>query len=283
MKDLYMRNNAREGEVLQEIDCPLCGSKDYSVIYKGKSFRFVRCSECGVLYQNPRPKNDFIQNRYDEKYFAYEVENQKNFFQLQLKTLEDCKLEKIIGGFKDKKVLDVGCATAMLLNHLKSKGANIYGVEICTQSCRYAYENYGITIYNGTLENARYESNFFDIVHFSHLIEHLEKPVEFMHEIFRITKPGGYILLTTPREDSIWSRIFKLKWRSLIPDHLILFGRSHLITLVKMAGFTPVFVESWGSIPIDSKLKFLKPITDKYAKKFDKGDVQFILAKKDNL
>jgi 2-polyprenyl-3-methyl-5-hydroxy-6-metoxy-1,4-benzoquinol methylase/ribosomal protein S27E len=281
MKDLYMRNNARDGEVFLEVDCPLCGSKDYTVVYKGKNFRFVRCNECGVLYQNPRPKNDFIQNRYDDKYFQYEVENHKNFFNLQLKTFEDCNIENLIGGFKGKKVLDVGCATGMLLNHLKNKGANVFGVEICTQSCRYAYENFGLTIYNGTLENARYESNFFDIIHFSHLIEHLENPIKFMGEIYKILKTGGYVLVTTPREDSIWSKIFRLKWRSLIPDHLTLFGRSHLISLLKMTGFNPVFIESWGSIPIDSRFKFLKPISDRFAKKFDKGDVQFILAKKE--
>lgn len=198
-----------------------------------------------------------------------------------MKTFDDCKIEKLINDFKGKKILDVGCATGLLLNYLKQKGANVYGVEICTKSCRYAYEKFGITLYNGTLENARYESNFFDIVHFSHLIEHLPDPLNFMNEIYRITKNGGYILVTTPREDSIWAKIFGIKWRSLIPDHLILFTRQHLISLLTMTGFKPIFIESWGSIPIDSKFKFLKPLSDKYAKKLDKGDVQFILAKKE--
>lgn len=281
MKDLYMRNNARENEIKMNIDCPLCKSKDFKIIYKTNKFQFVRCSECGVLYQNPVPENRFIQNRYDDKYFQYEIENQNNFFQLQLKTLNDCKIEKLISDFKEKKILDVGCATGLLLNYFKQKKANVYGVEICTQSCRYAYENFGITLYNGTLENARYESNFFDIVHFSHLIEHIPDPLNFMNEIYRITKNGGYILVTTPREDSIWAKIYGIKWRSLIPDHLILFTRQHLVSLLTISGFKPLFIESWGSIPIDSKFKFLKSLSDKYAKKLDKGDVQFILAKKE--
>ncbi len=281
MKDLYMRNNARKGEVLHEINCPLCQAKDYTIVYSKPTFRFVRCNECGVLYQNPRPKNEFIQNRYDDNYFQYEIENQKNFFQLQLKTFEDCKIEKLVNGFEKKRILDIGCATGLLLNHLKQKGAHVYGVEICTQSCRYAYENFNLTLYNGTIENAHYESNYFDIVHFSHLIEHLEDPINFMKEIYRITKKDGYVLITTPREDSFWSRFFGLKWRSLIPDHLILFSRQHLESLIKISGFNPIFIESWGSIPIDSKLKFLKPFTDRYVKKFDRGDVQFILAKKE--
>lgn len=281
MKDLYMRNNAREGEVFQEIACPLCGSENFTVAFSQPKYRFVRCAECGVLYQNPRPKNEYIQNRYDENYFHYEIENQKNFFQLQLKTLSDCNIEKLINGFKGKKVLDVGCATGMLLNYLKQKGASVYGVEICTESCRYAYTEYNITLYNGTLENAHYESNFFDIVHFSHLIEHVEDPISFMKEIYRITKKDGYILITTPREDSIWAKIFGLKWRSLIPDHLTLFGRQHLISLISISGFKVVFAESWGSIPIDGTFKLFKPITDRFAKRFDKGDVQFVLARKE--
>jgi len=280
MKDLYMSGNVRDGEKYSKIDCPLCGSSDYKVEYKTKNFIFVRCNECGVLYQNPIPQTNFIQKRYDDKYFEYEVENHKNFFELQKKTLNDINIEKLAGGIKGKKFLDIGCATGMLLNHFKNLGAIPYGVEICTESCRYAYEHFGLTLYNGTLENAHYENDFFDIVHFSHLIEHLEKPIEFMKEVFRITKRGGIIIITTPREDSFWAHIYKKKWRSLIPDHLILFSRSHLISLVKISGFEPIFEESWGSIPLDAKLKFLKPFSDRFAKKFDRGDVQCIVAKK---
>ena len=49
---------------LEWVKCNLCGSDDFTLIFKGKSyqiftsldFNVVKCNSCGLVCVNPRPK-----------------------------------------------------------------------------------------------------------------------------------------------------------------------------------------------------------------------------------
>jgi len=41
----------------------------------------------------------------------------------------------------------------------------------------------------------------FDYVYSSHFLEHLDEPVEALHEWYRILKPGGHLILYLPHKD----------------------------------------------------------------------------------
>lgn len=280
MVDLYMRDNIRVGEKYETVKCPLCGSDDYDEFLNLGSYKFVKCKRCDLVYQNPQPIDQNIEVRYDNNYFEYEIKNHEKFFNLQKLTLKDIDFYKKFLPANNKKFLDIGSATGLLLNHMKNLGFDTYGVELCKESAEYAKEKFGLKIYNTTLENAKFRKNYFDIIHFSHLIEHLKKPVDFMFEVRRILKPGGYILVTTPRIDSPAFKIYKEDWRSAIPDHLQLFSEKTLYTLIENTGFDIIFKESWGFIPIDKKFPLIKKYLNKLAKKFNFGDVIFMMAKK---
>lgn len=43
--------------------------------------------------------------------------------------------------------------------------------------------------------------NSYDFVHSSHCLEHLRDPLEGLQNWFRITKPGGHLVVTVPEED----------------------------------------------------------------------------------
>jgi ubiquinone/menaquinone biosynthesis C-methylase UbiE len=43
-----------------------------------------------------------------------------------------------------------------------------------------------------------YSDDEFDIVFSDNVLEHLEKPIEVFHEVYRVLKPGGYFVVKTP-------------------------------------------------------------------------------------
>ena len=63
----------------REVACNLCFSNHYKVALKSADFLFVRCSSCGLIYQNPQPLFTDLKERYTADYFKYEFNNEENF------------------------------------------------------------------------------------------------------------------------------------------------------------------------------------------------------------
>jgi 2-polyprenyl-3-methyl-5-hydroxy-6-metoxy-1,4-benzoquinol methylase len=105
----------------------------------------------------------------------------------------------------------------------------------------------------------------FDVIVSSEVIEHLENPRAIAREWFRLLKPNGTLILSTPNNES-WRSLMAL----LIQGHFVLFGDSsypaHITALVRKdierimneSGFAkPIFTFSdSGGIPKFPQLKW---------------------------
>ncbi|MBV9769068.1 MAG: methyltransferase domain-containing protein, partial [Bryobacterales bacterium] len=90
--------------------------------------------------------------------------------------------------------------------------------------------------------------NSFDVVVAAEVIEHLENPRSMLREIFRILRPGGSAIITTPNNES---------WRSLIAllarGHYMAFGDSNYpahITALLRKDLTRIFEEARFAAPV---------------------------------
>jgi SAM-dependent methyltransferase len=135
--------------------------------------------------------------KYFEKlYHSVAVRNQNNIFSL---------LEKN----KKAKFLDLGCDDGALTLKLATRigTKNIYGVEIVDERIKKA-QNKGIKVKKFDLNNKfDFSDNFFDIIHANQVIEHIHNSDNFISEIYRVLKPGGYAILSTENASS-WCNIF---------------------------------------------------------------------------
>lgn len=268
-------------EQFSPVACPVCGCNRTISGWECQSFRFARCTECGHLYQNPQPVFSDLRARYGEEYFAYELENDKNFFELMLKGLEDAsffELERTVEDYR--RFLDIGCATGMLLAYLKQREWRVQGVEICEPAARYGIEHRDVPIHIGTLEDARFPSDSFSFIHFSHVIEHVPDPRAFLLEVKRVLRPQGYVVVVTPNVQSLQAYLFREKWRSAIADHMNLFSRQGLERLLTETGFQPLRFKTWGGIAKGMAPAMLKGPLDRLAKTFGFGDVVLYVARK---
>lgn len=275
-------NLPKEHEDLHFVHCVLCGALDHRFLYDIAGARFMKCSECGMVFQNPMPINRELLKRYDKEYFFYELENEISFFNLMLLGLKDIGFSSLKFPNTDKtQFLDIGCATGKLLEYLRDeKGLSVYGVEVCGESVEYGRENRNLRIFHGTLQQAGFPGEIFDVVHASHVIEHIGDPAAFMEEIRRILKPGGYAIISTPNIDGFQSKIFNERWRSAIPDHMVLFSKRTLARLFNHTGFQVLKTKTWGGLAAGAAPPFLKKIFDKLAKRLGLGDVMIFLAGK---
>ncbi len=270
-------------EEIKFVNCDMCGKDNTNDYLLFEDYKYVQCENCSLIYQNPRPFFSPLKKRYLKKYFYYEITNQKNFFELMKKTLQDIDFSgKFSKQFPaEKTFLDIGCATGLLLNYVREHGWNVKGIELDKYSADYAKKNFNLDIINKSLDEAKVKDNFFDVIHASHLIEHLPSPMAGLKKMHKMLKKGGYILLTTPRKDSFQQYLFKKNWRSYHRDHLFIFSKKTLCQMVEKANFKILKFISWGGIGKDQGYPFwMKNIADKTVKLINKGDVIFILARK---
>jgi SAM-dependent methyltransferase len=263
----------------QFIPCNLCGGTDHRRVLETREYTFVRCRNCGLTFQNPQPLFEDLKERYGQQYFEYELRNEENFFHLMKLGLRDIRFFERTGSLEtEKRFLDIGCATGMLLGYIRDRGWNVRGVELCRESAEHGMRTRKLDIFVGTLEQAGFPDSTFPAVHFSHLIEHVPDPKAFLLEVRRIVAPAGYVVVVTPNIDGLQARLFRENWRSAIADHLTLFSTRTLKTILSAAGFKVLQTVTWGGLAKGTVPTLVKRPVDSLAKRMGFGDVVLMLA-----
>lgn len=106
-------------------------------------------------------------------------------------------LKQIISISRGKKltVLDIGCFPYHIGYGLEMLGHTVYGIS----SKHEPIQNKNIAVLNIENEKFPYKDNFFDLVLCNEVIEHLpQSPIPAIKEIYRVTKKGGNLMVTTP-------------------------------------------------------------------------------------
>lgn len=114
---------------------------------------------------------------------------------------------KLNTGRKPLKLLDVGCQEGTFALRLKSLGYDVTGLEISSIEVAKARKK-GIRAFVGSAEEAfPFHDNLFDAAYAGDIIEHLYDTDFFIGEAWRVLKPNGIFIVTTPNLASLWNRV----------------------------------------------------------------------------
>ncbi|HET7098882.1 MAG TPA: class I SAM-dependent methyltransferase [Patescibacteria group bacterium] len=112
---------------------------------------------------------------------------------------------------KDAKVIDIGCGDGQSTIRYKSKikCKQIVGTDGVQRRLKIAKKSGIKTVFVNLEDKWPIKSNNFDIVISNQVIEHILNIDNFIQEIYRILKPGGYCVVSTENLAS-WHNIFAL-------------------------------------------------------------------------
>lgn len=102
--------------------------------------------------------------------------------------------------FKNSLVLDVGCGIGDNLNSLLSEELRLFGVEYSEPSLAIAKSLLpsSVELKQGSATELPYDSNRFDVILCTEVIEHIADHWQALREISRVLKSGGLLILSVP-------------------------------------------------------------------------------------
>lgn len=160
------------------------------------------------------------------------------------------------------RLLDVGCGTGKDLEGFREMGWQVTGVEMSPYAASAARQRLGCEILVGDFEEVPLGDKGFDVVRFSHSLEHLPSPRRALEKAYRILRAGGLLWIEVPNAASLERRLFGKHWFGWdLPRHLYHFTPQTLVRMLTCAGFRPVkikcdartlfFTESVASVMAD--------------------------------
>lgn len=250
----FEKNGAPKKEYFEKIKCCNCGSDSYANEFTADKFRHVRCGSCGMVYVNPRFREEIAHNLYSEADYT-------EFFKIKLipsidyrrNVLAKNKHRQIMEYFKAPgRALDIGCGLGEVLSVFKEEGWDCTGIEFNKFAADYASKKFGLRIMNksvfdiGASKKTRY-----DLIMMWGVLEHFYDPAKILRKIRTMLAPDGLLVLEVPSADSVLVRFVEMTGRPVDrivegDRHIMLFSLKAFKGITGKCGFSPVKIVSNG-------------------------------------
>ena len=246
-------------DCLEDVSCDFCGANAANHVYqRPDSLWVVQCERCGLLYLNPRPQEPALISLYTNDYFVNPTGLAPSsyvdcFSSEQIRDISFAARRRLAmvnkqTGLRGKRVLEIGCATGETSQAAAAAGASVVGYDFSRDALlrgRTRYPNLEFTA--GAAQELPFRSGSFDAVFAFELIEHLPSPSRGIHEMSRVLREGGVLVLTTPNA----ARGRQLGWNlwqgfHTSFEHPCFFDARTLSTYLSRDGFTTEGIYSFG-------------------------------------
>ena len=228
---------------LNPVTAPALSGTDLLFESTSKTFTLHSCEACRCLFLHPMPDSAEIARFYPADYWwnARKSGTLKKLESIYRKfALRDhiAFITKAAGNRTGLDVLDVGCGSGTLLGLLKHRGFHTTGVDFSAEAAKIAAIENSVDVAVGSLEDAHFPDQAFDMVTLFHVMEHVSNPRVVLAEVVRVLKPDGVMILQVPNIESWQFKIFGARWYGLdIPRHLIDYSRNSMLKLLADSGF----------------------------------------------
>lgn len=221
--------------------CPLCQNSKSEMIYQERgALGISRCSECGLVFTNPRLKNP--EQVYWGQTEHYLAEARLIFTGLK-KHHRDINyrhdLELIRRTKPTGRFLDVGTNMGFFLRLARDMGYDTLGIEPSASLSALAREYFKLDIMTEFLEKADLPAESADIISMTDVFEHIPNPGTLLIAAKRLLKKDGILFIKVPNVNYSLLKLRLLKMLGRTGSYDIFDSYEHVVhynfkTLKKM-------------------------------------------------
>lgn len=153
-----------------------------------------------------------------------------------------------VAAARGPRVLDAGCGEGDLTEALTKQIDGVFAFDISVSAAKLIRQRLPqVPVCVADAMNMPYKDDYFDTVIAANLFEHVESPCGLLRECWRVLKPGGLVVISTP------SRYRTANFRRVITGRPVQFNHTlhvteytcgQVIELLRWCGFRLVRVES---------------------------------------
>jgi 2-polyprenyl-3-methyl-5-hydroxy-6-metoxy-1,4-benzoquinol methylase len=224
--------------------CSLCGSDRAAPMFEKAGHQYWRCASCSLVFARGLTNANFQESiaDYEPAYRQY----------LNGGPVDASNLDDVIAWIESHvslrtaavRLLDVGAGSGKLVRRLRQlRPCAVSGIEP-SGALFHTYDLGSLGIEATTLpEMAATQPAAYDVVTVFDVIEHVPEAAEFVRALALVTKPGGFVFLSTPDGGGLLARLLGRRWHHYNAYHLSLYGRRAVAEAARRSGFRVVASE----------------------------------------
>lgn len=240
--------------------CLACGSRRLARVamryeWQGGRFPAARCRDCGMLFLSVQPVGETLARMYSAEYFEQDFRcgrsDARSTDEAAFRAENDGLLDRLEPLRAQGRLLEVGCASGLLLKRARERGWKVTGVELSPEAVAQA-RSLGLDVREGTLNDARLAADSYDVVFMGDVLEHVPDCRETLAEVARVLVPGGHAVVRGPITTHSLARraglfLYGSLGRDIVlrepPYHLWEFRPGSLAALARRCGLEVVAIE----------------------------------------
>ena len=242
--------------------CPICASDEPMLRLRAPDrfhmrtevYELMECRQCSFVWLDNMPALEEMAYHYGADYHRAVTASGETKLLKRWRPTRD----KVLKMGRGDSLLDVGCSSGGFLRTLRDGPWKLYGIEISPDEARRAGESSGAEVFVGTVLDAQFAPQSFDVITAFHFLEHAHKLKEVVGKMWEWLKPGGIVYIQVPNIEGVEAHIFKSYWYGLeLPRHLWHFSPASLRELFLAAPFEEVFVGTTPDCYVEKSMHYL--------------------------
>lgn len=229
--------------------CPWCESEKTQIhlwvkdeFLSNEEFEIHKCLHCGLLFTEPRPAKNKLQEYYkSEEYYSHQ-ENKTGFIPRIYEKVKSInlknKLRMATYGMGKGRVLDIGCGVGDFLHVMENKDWETTGIEPSADAIAIAKTRMNAQLF-APEDIDKLGDESFDLITMWHVLEHVDDLKNEIAHLERLLKKGGRLVLALPNFKSYDANYYKEHWAAYdVPRHLNHFCRQSIDNVFKNSQLT---------------------------------------------
>ena len=240
--------------------CLACGAATLKRLamryeWQGLAFPAFECPACGMRGLRVQPVGETLARMYSAEYFQTDFRcgrSEVDSFNEEAFRAENAGMLDRFEPYRGQgRLLEVGCASGLLLKHARERGWQVTGLELSSAAASHA-RGLGLMVHEGSLESVALPDATFDFVYMGDVLEHVPDCRDAAARVAKLLAPGGHFMVRGPITTHSLARrlglaLYGAAGRAIVlrepPYHLWEFTPASLTRLMRAVGLDVVALE----------------------------------------